>query len=74
MQTEWKRVLGLVNVEPPSRLGVVLLEDDPGKHGIKVISSDQKERKVRRDLNKDKCAWNLFLENQPNYASMKNRC
>ena len=31
---EWKRVLGLVNVEP-SRLAVVTPEDDQGKHEMR---------------------------------------
>ena len=31
---KWKRMLGLVNVEP-SRLAVVCPEIDQGKHGIK---------------------------------------
>ena len=30
---EWKRVFGLVNVEP-SRLAVASPKDDQGKHGI----------------------------------------
>ena len=63
-----REYLDLVNVEIPG-LMVVSLWDDLGEHGMR-----ESERKVSKDIAKDRNAWKSFIGNRPNYVRMENRC
>ena len=63
------RVLGLVNSEP-SRLVVGF---HPGKTWNEVISNDLQQKKVSKDLNKDRNALKSFIRNGPTHKSMENK-
>ena len=65
---QWKRILDLVNVEIPG-LMVVSLRDDLENHGMR-----ESERKVSKDIAKDRNAWKSFIGNRPpNHVRMENR-
>ena len=54
-------------------VSVSVPRERPRKTSNKVIRSDLKERKVSKDLAKDRNAWKSFIRNCPTHASMENR-
>ena len=64
-----KRAFGLVNVEP-LRLVVVFLE--ARKTWNEIIRSDLKEKKMSKDVAKDRNGWKSYKRNRVTHASIEN--
>ena len=45
----------------------------PRKTWNEVIRSDMKERKINKEIAKDRNAWKTFIRNRPTHAGMENR-
>lgn len=64
--------VGLVNVKP-SRLVIVSLKVNQGKHGMRQSKKVLKVKKISKVLAKGRNACKLFIKNCPIQVNMENR-
>ena len=56
------------------KVGCSFPRGQPKKTWNEVIRRDLKERKVIKDMAKDRNAWKFYIRNCPTHASIENRC